>query len=76
MTRYPPEALRALLARHMLFRDAPPTLVDGLVKFATVRYFEPSDEIFRLSTTCWSVTGCIRRFAETESMHSAARPDQ
>ena len=46
MTRYPHEALRALLTRHMLFRDASPALVDGLVKFATVRHFQPNDEIF------------------------------
>jgi CRP/FNR family cyclic AMP-dependent transcriptional regulator len=46
MTRYPPEALRAVLARHMLFRDAAPSLLDGLVKFATVRHFQPNDEIF------------------------------
>src|ERR1700747_1149147 len=46
MTRYPPEALRAVLARHMLFREATPTLLDGLVKFATVRHFQPNDEIF------------------------------
>jgi CRP/FNR family transcriptional regulator, cyclic AMP receptor protein len=46
MTRYPPEALRALLARHMLFRDASAALLDGLVKFATVRHFQPNDEVF------------------------------
>ena len=46
MTRYPPDALRALLARHMLFRDASPAVLDGLVKFATVRHFQPNDEIF------------------------------
>lgn len=46
MTRYPPEALRALLARHMLFRDASPALLDGLVKFAAVRRFQPDAEIF------------------------------
>jgi CRP-like cAMP-binding protein len=46
MTRYPPEALRALLARHMLFRDASPALLDGLMKFATVKHFQPNDEIF------------------------------
>ena len=46
MTRYPPEALRALLARHMLFRNAAPALIDGLVKFATVRHIEANDEIF------------------------------
>jgi CRP/FNR family transcriptional regulator, cyclic AMP receptor protein len=46
MTRYSPEALRALLARHMLFREASPALLDGLVKFATVRHFQPNDEIF------------------------------
>lgn len=46
MTRYPHEALRALLARHMLFREAAPVLLDGLVKFATVKHYEPNDEIF------------------------------
>ena len=46
MTRYPSEALRALLARHVLFRNAAPALLDSLVKFATVRRFEPGDEIF------------------------------
>jgi CRP/FNR family transcriptional regulator, cyclic AMP receptor protein len=46
MTRYPPDALRALLARHMLFREAAPALLDGLVKFATIRHFQPNDEIF------------------------------
>lgn len=46
MTRYPHEALRALLARHMLFREATPALLDGLVKFATVKHYEPNDEIF------------------------------
>jgi len=46
MIPYPPDALRALLARHMLFRDASPATLDGLVKFATVRHFQPNDEIF------------------------------
>jgi len=46
MIPHPPDALRALLARHMLFRDAAPAALDGLVKFATVRHFQPNDEIF------------------------------
>jgi CRP/FNR family transcriptional regulator, cyclic AMP receptor protein len=46
MARYSIEALRALLSRHMLFREASPRLLDGLAKFATVRHFEADDEIF------------------------------
>ena len=44
--RYPREALRTLLARHPLFREVSPALLDGLLKFATVRHFEADDEIF------------------------------
>ena len=46
MTHYRPDALRALLARNLLFREASPALLDGLVKFATVRQSQPNDEIF------------------------------
>jgi CRP/FNR family transcriptional regulator, cyclic AMP receptor protein len=45
-TRYSGDVLRALLARHMLFREVPSALIDGLVKFATVRHFQANDEIF------------------------------
>jgi len=46
MARYSPDVLRALLAKHMLFRDASARLLDGLVKFATVRHFNTNEEIF------------------------------
>ena len=46
MIPYPPDALRALLARNLLFREASPALLNGLVKFATVRHFQANDEIF------------------------------
>ena len=45
MARYSPELLRGLLAKHMLFRDASSRLLDGLVKFATVRHFNTNEEI-------------------------------
>lgn len=47
MNRYPPEALRAVLAKHMLFRDTSENILDELVKFATVRRFAAGEEIFQ-----------------------------
>ncbi len=46
MTRYPSETLRALLAKHMLFRDVSATVLDALTKFATVRHAAAHEAIF------------------------------
>jgi len=46
MTRYPIDALRALLGQSALFREAAPDLLDELMKFATVRHFQAYAEIF------------------------------
>ncbi|HTS94129.1 MAG TPA: Crp/Fnr family transcriptional regulator [Stellaceae bacterium] len=46
MSRYPSEALRDLLARHMLFRGVPAEVVSGLVRFAIIKHFEAGKEVF------------------------------
>lgn len=46
MARYSPDVLRRVLAKHMLFRAASDRLLDGLVKFATVRHVNTNEEIF------------------------------
>jgi CRP/FNR family cyclic AMP-dependent transcriptional regulator len=43
---YSTEAFRALLSRHMLFRNTSARVLDGLAKFARVRHFEANGEIF------------------------------
>jgi len=59
MTRYPPEALRALLARHMLFRGVAPSVLDGLLKFATVKHFKPGEEMFAKGDTGSALYGVL-----------------
>ena len=72
MIRYRPDALRALLARHMLFREASPVVLDDLVKFATVRHFQLNEEIFAKgdpgNALCGVLMGrvCIYTAAEGE----------
>ena len=46
MSRYTSEALRDLLARHLLFRGVPDEVVSGLVKFAIAKHYEEGAEIF------------------------------
>lgn len=46
MTRYSPGALRGLLSRHILFHGVSGDVLDGLVKFATVKHFKPGEEMF------------------------------
>lgn len=60
MTRYPHEVLLRLLAKHLLFRDAPATVLDGLAKFATVRHFAANEEIFEKGDPGNSLFGVLQ----------------
>jgi CRP/FNR family cyclic AMP-dependent transcriptional regulator len=46
INRYSADAASELLARHALFREASPTLLEGLLKFASVRHLGANEEIF------------------------------
>ena len=59
MAHYPAERLRSLLARHVLFRNAAPSLLDGLVRFATVRHLRAGEEIFAKGDPGQSLQGVL-----------------
>lgn len=59
MTHYPSERLRSLLARHALFRNTSPTLLDGMIKFATVRRVRAGEEIFAKGDPGQSLQGVL-----------------
>lgn len=59
MARYSAEHFRSLLVRHQLFRNASPALIDGLVKFATVRRLRANEEIFAKGDPGQSLLGVL-----------------
>jgi CRP/FNR family transcriptional regulator, cyclic AMP receptor protein len=59
MLHYPPERLKALLMRHLLFRNASPAIIDGLIRFATVRRVRANEEIFTKGDSGQSLQGVL-----------------
>jgi len=59
MTHYPMERLRSLLSQHVLFRNADASILDGLMRFATVRHFRANEEIFAKGDTGQSLQGVL-----------------
>jgi CRP/FNR family transcriptional regulator, cyclic AMP receptor protein len=59
MTHYPAERLRSLLSQHVLFRHADASILDGLVRFATVRRVRTNEEIFAKGDAGQSLQGVL-----------------
>ena len=59
MTHYPMERLRSLLSQHVLFRNADASILDGLMRFATVRHFRANEEIFAKGDSGQSLQGVL-----------------
>jgi len=59
MTHYPMERLRSLLSQHVLFRNADASILDGLMRFATVRHFRVNEDIFAKGDTGQSLQGVL-----------------